>query len=65
MVYRQFRSVGMPRPPLREVAHAWGWVIRGAPRAAVNPEFRVAWLTAAAKRVGRVLGSLEQRVIYL
>jgi glycosyltransferase involved in cell wall biosynthesis len=65
MVYRQFRSVGMTRPPLGEVARAWGWVIRAAPRAAINPEFRTRWLTVAAKRFGRLFGSLEQRAMYL
>ena len=65
MVYRQFRSVGMTRPPLGEAAREWAWLMRGAPRAALSPKFRARWLRVAASRSGRVFGSLEQRVIYL
>jgi hypothetical protein len=65
MVYRQFRSVGMARSPLGEAARAWAWLMRGAPRAALSPKFRARWLRVAARRSGRVVGSLEQRVIYL
>jgi glycosyltransferase involved in cell wall biosynthesis len=64
-VYRQFRSLGMTRPPLGEAARAWAWLIRGAPRAALSPKFRARWLRLAASRAGRVAGSLEQRVLYL
>ncbi len=65
MVYRQFRSAGMTRPPSGEAARDWAWLLRHAPRAARNAEFRAKWLRLAAKRSGRAFGSLEQRVIYL
>ena len=55
----------MTRPPLGEAARDWAWLMRGAPRAALSPKFRARWLRIAAKRSGRVFGSLEQRVIYL
>jgi glycosyltransferase involved in cell wall biosynthesis len=64
-IYRQFRPVGMTRPPLGEAARDWAWLMKRAPRAAVSAELRARWLRVAAKRSGRVFGSLEQRVIYL
>jgi glycosyltransferase involved in cell wall biosynthesis len=64
-VYREFRSVGMHRTPLGEVARDWWWLMKGAPRAALSPKFRARWVRVAAKRFGRVLGSVERRVIYL
>lgn len=64
-VYRQFRSLGMARPPLGEAAGAWAWLIKGVPRALLSPKFRARWLRVAASRFGRVFGSLEQRVLYL
>jgi glycosyltransferase involved in cell wall biosynthesis len=64
LMYRQFRSAGMTRPPLGEAARDWAWLARGLPRAALSPKFRARWLRVAARRSGRVVGSLEQRVIY-
>jgi glycosyltransferase involved in cell wall biosynthesis len=64
-VYREFRSVGMTRPPLGEAARDWAWLVKGAPRAALSETFRARWMRVAAKRSGRAFGSLEQRVICL
>jgi glycosyltransferase involved in cell wall biosynthesis len=64
-VYREFRAAGMPRPAAGEALRAWAWVLRTSPRAASSPEFRGRWVRIAAKRFGRAVGSLRQRVLYL
>jgi GT2 family glycosyltransferase len=65
LVYREFRTAGMPRSSLAEALRDWAWLVRGVPRAAAGRDFRGRWLRVAAKRSGRIAGSLRQRVLYL
>jgi glycosyltransferase involved in cell wall biosynthesis len=65
LVYREFRRAGMPRSDAGEALRDWAWLLRGALRAASNRQFRSNWLRVAAKRSGRLVGSLARRVLYL
>ncbi len=55
----------MPRSPADEALHAWAWLLRTSPRTARCRHFRGRWVRIAAKRCGRAVGSLQQRVLYL
>lgn len=65
LVYREFRMAGMPRSPAGEALRAWAWLLRTSPRTARCRHFRGRWVRVAAKRCGRAVGSLQQRVLYL
>jgi glycosyltransferase involved in cell wall biosynthesis len=65
LVYREFRAEGMPRSDAGEALRAWTWLLRTSPRAVRSREFRGRWVRLAAKRSGRAVGSLRQRVLYL
>jgi glycosyltransferase involved in cell wall biosynthesis len=65
LVYREFRTAGMPRSDAGEALREWAWLLRGALRAASSRQFRGNWLRVAAKRSGRLVGSLARRVLYL
>jgi glycosyltransferase involved in cell wall biosynthesis len=64
LLYRRYRSAGMPRDSLLDAARAWLAIVGGVLlRAIGRPAKGVGW--RAAIRVGRLWGSLRYRVPYL
>jgi len=62
-LYRKFRAAGMPRN-FQFTLKTWAWLVLNAPLALVSRRRRVAWSRAWFLRLGRLLGSIEQRVFY-
>ena len=62
-LYRRFRAAGMRRNA-RLTVRTWGWLVLNAPWALVSRRRRATWARAWFLRVGRLAGSLEQRVFY-
>jgi glycosyltransferase involved in cell wall biosynthesis len=64
LLYRRYRSAGMPRESLLDAARAWYALVGGLLRRAMGrPAKGIGWL--AAIRLGRLWGSLRYRVPYL
>jgi GT2 family glycosyltransferase len=64
-LYREFRSAGLARRPLRVVLDQWFWVVSRAPALLRSRGWRGLWLRKAAYNFGYVRGSIEQRVLFL
>ncbi len=64
LLYREHRAAGMPRSSLARAALTWGWLAVHLPDLA-RPAPRYRWLAHCGDRVGRLVGSLERRVVYL
>ena len=64
-VYRDFRAAGMPPPDVREAAALWWFLLRNAHRAVLSHSFRGRWVRVGAGRLGRLVGSVRQRTLYL
>ncbi len=64
-VYRDFRAAGMPGSDRRQLTSLWRFLARGAPRAVRSHGFRGRWVRVAAVRLGRVVGSVRHRALYL
>lgn len=64
-LFRTFGVAGMPRSGLRSGALAWWWLAVNAGALLRSRRDRAVWLTRAAMRCGRVVGSLHHRVWYL
>ncbi len=64
-LYRDFRSAGMPRSSIRGALKGWAWLIIHLPDLARDRSQRKYWVTIAARRAGRVIGSIENRGLYL
>lgn len=63
-LYRKFRSAGLSRPALRSTARQYAWLLARLPLV-VNPgPGRRHWLRVAAKRLGYLRGSWENRVLH-
>ncbi len=62
VLFRRFRDSGMPRG-LWLTVRSWGWLIVHAP-AVLHTSRRHQWMRVLFIRVGRLLGSVEQRVFY-
>jgi hypothetical protein len=54
----------MPRSSLQQAASEWAWLVATAP-ALRTPEARLRYARTAGRRVGRLLGSVEARTLYL
>jgi glycosyltransferase involved in cell wall biosynthesis len=65
LLYRHFRSAGMPRSDLGEALDSWNWLLRRSLRALRSSEFRGRWLRIAGMRSGRIVGSIRRGVLYL
>jgi glycosyltransferase involved in cell wall biosynthesis len=61
-LYRQFRSVGMAREPVRPKLDELRWLARHLRAALRDPAMRGRWLRVAAFRAGRLTGSVRWRV---
>lgn len=64
-LYRDFRSVGMPRTSIYGTFKSWAWLVLHLPDLARGRSRRGIWVRGAAMRMGRVAGSIENRVFYL
>ncbi len=65
LLYRRHRAHGMAGEPRSHVADEWRWLVRNARAALKEPDLRYRWTANAAKRVGRLVGSLRHRALYL
>jgi glycosyltransferase involved in cell wall biosynthesis len=65
LLYRRHRAHGMASEPASNVADEWRWLAHNARRALREPELRYRWTANAARRVGRVIGSVRHRALYL
>jgi glycosyltransferase involved in cell wall biosynthesis len=61
-LYRRHRAAGA-RPAWRESARSWGWLAASAPRL-IHSEQRPSWARVAGVRIGRLVGSVEQGVLF-
>jgi GT2 family glycosyltransferase len=64
-LYRDFAPFGMPRSSLRSVLREWAWLATHTPNLARDRNVRAVWASRLALRVGRIVGSGQNRVIYL
>jgi len=62
LLYRRYRAVGA-RPDVGGAARGWAWLVVRLPRLR-HREFRRSWVRALGVRLGRIAGSLEQRVVF-
>ncbi|WP_432000203.1 glycosyltransferase [Streptomyces sioyaensis] len=65
MLFRTFAAHGMPRSSLPGLAREWGWLLCHGLHLVGRTDRRAAWLSRAALRSGRLVGSVRHRVLYL
>ena len=63
--FARFRGDGMPRSGAGEVLSRWVALVVALPAVAVSAQVRGRWVGTFARRLGRVAGSLQFRVVYL
>jgi GT2 family glycosyltransferase len=64
-LFRDFRGRGMPRSSPTGVAKSWAGLLLRAPWYWVDRARRRQWVKSVARRVGRVVGSVRFRALYL
>ncbi len=64
-VFREFREKGIPRSSFIIAIKSWIRLLLEAPLAMAMPSRLGWWLRAAAKRIGRIRGTILYRTIYL
>ena len=64
-LHRDFRSAGMPPGHVGGAIRAWGHLVLLAPWYWWNPARRRQWVRSTARRVGRIVGSVRYRTVYL
>ena len=64
-LYALYRDVGAPRSSTRGALVRWGGLILMAPLALFSSDARRDWVGRAARRAGRVHGSVRFRVLFL
>ena len=65
LIYRKHRDLVATRPRFREVAREWVRLSVTAPISLFDPARRLRWTYRAGIRVGRVIGSVRYRVVFL
>jgi glycosyltransferase involved in cell wall biosynthesis len=65
LLYRRHRRRGMRADSKAEVVTSWRWLVVNAPLVWKAPDARHQWISHAAHRAGRVVGSLRHRTRYL
>jgi GT2 family glycosyltransferase len=63
VLYRRHRAAGA-RPDLAGALRSWVWLVLHLPQVARTGPARRQWVHAAGVRVGRLLGSIDQRVFF-
>lgn len=64
-LYRDFHTHGMPQSPTAEAIRAWWVLARSSPSALRRDSVRRDWVRQCAERLGRLVGSVHYRVVYL
>jgi GT2 family glycosyltransferase len=64
-LFRDYGSLGMPRPRLAGVVFRWCRLVLTLPAAVLSRPTRWWWAEEAAGAVGRLRGSLRYKVLYL
>lgn len=64
VLYKRFRDRGMPSPTLRSTVAGYLRLVRKIPYL-FHRQRRASWIRSAAKRWGRIRGSLREMVVYL
>ena len=62
VLYRRYRSAGMPRRP-GQAAKAWAWLALNS-WSVLRPDRRKTWARALFINIGHLVGSIEQRTFY-
>jgi glycosyltransferase involved in cell wall biosynthesis len=65
LLYREFRSAGMPRTSVTAGARTWAWLAKEGARALRSRPFRRDWVKVAARSAGSVAGSVRYGVLFL
>lgn len=64
-LYRDYRDAGCPRSSTWQALRSWIWLLAHLWHLAGGPVRRGQWLRAGALRIGKLVGSIECRVLYL
>ena len=64
-LYREYRAVGMPRSSTRKAVRAWAGIVKNAPLRLGSEQHRDDYVREVARRLGRIVGSIRHRVVYL
>jgi glycosyltransferase involved in cell wall biosynthesis len=64
-LYRTFRQAGMPRSDPRHAAETWRWLLARSGSLARSSARRGNWVRLASFSVGRVIGSVRARTVFL
>jgi glycosyltransferase involved in cell wall biosynthesis len=64
-LYRRHRDHGMPRETRAKVIARYRWLWRNTPGAVRGEINRYRWIHHAGQRLGRVVGSVKHRVVFL
>jgi glycosyltransferase involved in cell wall biosynthesis len=64
-LYRDFRATGMPAGSIRQGLRSWAHLLVRAPWYWWHPGRRRQWVRSASRRVGRIVGSVRWRTLYL
>ena len=64
-LYRDFRGHGMPRGSAMRGIKAWWWIVSHVSWVARRGTERNAWFRGVGIHIGRLVGSLRWRVLYL
>jgi glycosyltransferase involved in cell wall biosynthesis len=62
-LYRRYRDQGA-RPGLSGAAKSWAWLVLRSPRLVKPGGQQIEWARAAGVRLGRLLGSIRERVFF-
>jgi glycosyltransferase involved in cell wall biosynthesis len=64
-LYRRFRGYGMVSPSYSKPMPSWRWLIASAGALRGTPSHRAKWIRVAARKLGRMVGSIEHGVLVL
>jgi glycosyltransferase involved in cell wall biosynthesis len=64
-LYRRHRQRGMARESFAEVFGLYRWLARTSPAVVLGRDNRLRWAALAGMRLGRVVGSVRNRVLFL
>jgi glycosyltransferase involved in cell wall biosynthesis len=64
LLYKRYRTAGMPGSPPYASARDFAWLVVTAP-VAWHRRFRGRWIDRSARRLGRLVGSVLERTAYL
>ncbi len=64
-LFRDYRDHGMPAPKLKDGFRRWARLIIATPRFIVDPSIRRWWMRRAGRGLGRIIGSMRWKTLYL